>query len=503
MRAVVRKRSINSVIRSNLPAVAQSIHQVLNEQLRDILLELADDGDLEKMSWPDWADRFTKTVKSSLAKVVGQLGQTEQQYWADKGQELLEVDPWYVIAQYENRTGHKISDIATTTRDKTLEAVADWFNDPTQDKAALATKLESIYSQERAASIAYTESRFLSSQVARESMLQLGLSEWNWDVGSGACESICLPKAQHGPYGVDDDMPPGHPYCDCSVVYASDPAVNKLFKAFNEGDHRRGKDGTFAYAGGRKRDAERAKHKAERQHEKNQANRKKREEEKKGNAKQKAEADKPKEAKEAAQPKAKSPKPSGYVDRGGDSAAIDKQRWKVCEEHGKEWKSKLTKSEILAVNQYTTMGDDDLLNGYLRDFETDGNTNKLNAKVDKLDAAIAKSGGAPEDMVVYRGLKPVPKGIKVGKAFRDEGYASTTLNDGMAMVYATKAGRQKGAVMHIAVPKGTKGGFVHEMTAYNGEQEFLLGRGTMFHVDKIETDAKGIAHVYAHVKEQR
>jgi len=109
----------------------------------------------------------------------------------------------------------------------------------------LVDKLQSVYSLERAESIARTESSFISSQVTIDSMEQLGITKWIPDIGRSACIAICIPRAEEGPYTINDETPPFHTHCDCGMLYLDE----ELEKEFDPGEPRNSQ-GEWTAAGG-------------------------------------------------------------------------------------------------------------------------------------------------------------------------------------------------------------------------------------------------------------
>lgn len=66
--------------------------------------------------------------------------------------------------------------------------------------------------------LARTEAAFASEAGARGQMSDLGVEKVEWLISDGACP-ICEDLAAGGPYDIDDDdnLPPAHPNCLCSV----------------------------------------------------------------------------------------------------------------------------------------------------------------------------------------------------------------------------------------------------------------------------------------------
>ena len=194
-----------------------------------------------------------------------------------------------------------------------------------------------------------------------------------------------------------------------------------------------------------------------------------------------------------ADPKEK-PLKAKFRDDGQDGAQTE------AEKNSTELKAKLTNRELSAVKFYSNHGDE-AMNTYLRTGQLSDelkeyghNVKSTQEKIKDLDSALAKSGGMPENTVLYRGLETIPDGLKVGNTFTEKGYSSMSRSKDTADAFAPEGG----AVMHIKVPKGTPGADIESMSFWSTEQEFVGARGTSFHIDRIK-QSTGVSHIYAHV----
>lgn len=86
-----------------------------------------------------------------------------------------------------------------------------------------------------------------------------------------------------------------------------------------------------------------------------------------------------------------------------------------------------------------------------------------------------------EDTILYRGFKDNVKDFYLGQLIKHSGFASTSFDKCVAKFYAT----EKGTILQIDAPKGTEGVYIRQNSARPEEVEFLLPRGTVLEVYKI------------------
>lgn len=183
--------------------------------------------------------------------------------------------------------------------------------------------------------------------------------------------------------------------------------------------------------------------------------------------------------------------PKGKYFNGGRDGSIS-----TALEYGHEFAAVLNTGEKYAVQYYTHQGDSEL-NGRIRGRGHKAASNILARQTELLDGALKKSGGLPENTVMYRGLQSIPDGMRVGMSFTEPGYTSVSRSRDVASEFT---GEEGGALLHIKYPAGTPGADVEALTKHRNEQEFLTARGTTFHIDKMKEPGKdGITHIYAHV----
>ena len=93
-----------------------------------------------------------------------------------------------------------------------------------------------------------------------------------------------------------------------------------------------------------------------------------------------------------------------------------------------------------------------------------------------IDQAFEDIAPLSDPVFVYRGVSnSTGNKLEIGKVFQDDGFASTTINPGMATDW-------KDAVMQIHVPSGQKAIPLEAITKSASEHEFLLPRGTQYRI---------------------
>lgn len=152
--------------------------------------------------------------------------------------------------------------------------------------------------------------------------------------------------------------------------------------------------------------------------------------------------------------------------------------------------------EFDALDEYT--GDaHGPINSYLRTGLAHGmDPVDINALVDKLDTAIAKST-VQNDSTVYRGISDEDFDLEPGSIMHDDGFVSTSSSLEKAKEFS-KFGKGPGAVFEIDLPKGanavdvTKAG----LGGY-GEKEILLNRDSLFEITDVSVLADGKKYIKA------
>lgn len=136
---------------------------------------------------------------------------------------------------------------------------------------------------------------------------------------------------------------------------------------------------------------------------------------------------------------------------------------------------KLSSQQEGAIRQYQD-GDSKEINAHLW---TEGNSGFDHTKtVKNIDAAMKKTGGLPEDTLLYRGqpegspLYNLAQGLKVGETYTSKGYDSTTIHPKVTSTFG------QGVTVTYRAPKGTPGIYMNARkgSAYRSEYEFLTAR---------------------------
>lgn len=91
-----------------------------------------------------------------------------------------------------------------------------------------------------------------------------------------------------------------------------------------------------------------------------------------------------------------------------------------------------------------------------------------------------------EDTRIYRGLKVNINNFKIGDKIPDLGYASTSFDKGVGNFHATG----DGSILCIDASKGTKWVYIRQNSLKPEEVEFLLPRGSVLEVNKINKSAE-------------
>ena len=167
-------------------------------------------------------------------------------------------------------------------------------------------------------------------------------------------------------------------------------------------------------------------------------------------------------------------------------APADKE---TMEETAAEWELGLSDSQKEAIKGYTNEGYG-IINGYLRT-EDEARKDRLITlytdlpdNINNIDEAI-KGYELQENITVYRQAESdIVGGLEVGDKFHDSGYASTTITESVTDDI------DGDVFMEIDIPAGEgRGAYIDALSAYGGEDEFLLARGSDFEViEKRELD---------------
>lgn len=106
--------------------------------------------------------------------------------------------------------------------------------------------------------------------------------------------------------------------------------------------------------------------------------------------------------------------------------------------------------------------------------------------VNSLDSAI-RNHKAHDDLILYSGTnKDHAERLRSQEVVHHPSFISTSISPSAARSFATQKG---GDIVKIHVPKGHPGVYIHGVTNYEGEREFVLPKGLnlRIHPDKEET----------------
>jgi len=164
------------------------------------------------------------------------------------------------------------------------------------------------------------------------------------------------------------------------------------------------------------------------------------------------------------------------------------------------WKKKLSPDEVAAADHYTRSGYAPLNEGLRKHKGVLPSNHEKHDMAKHLDSALAKSGGAPTDLVVTRlvsGSKHKEHShtgelfhhsqFKPGDVYQDHGFMSTSLPGGHYHESGWSAYAPDDFKLVIRVPKGTPGALLKSTHAryHKEQQEFLLARGTKLKILKV------------------
>lgn len=142
-------------------------------------------------------------------------------------------------------------------------------------------------------------------------------------------------------------------------------------------------------------------------------------------------------------------------------------------QENKEWRQSLTQAESGALYRYTDYNTYTEVNDHLR--KNTPASPEIQTMIANMDSALAKSKGAPEDMLVYRKFDGSYELFSDPSSFLDKGYVSTTVDADI---------RGIGGNIHltIAIPKGSPGAYIAPLSDKAYELEWLLPRNSSFQV---------------------
>jgi len=148
--------------------------------------------------------------------------------------------------------------------------------------------------------------------------------------------------------------------------------------------------------------------------------------------------------------------------------------------HWAAWESKFASTHSKAIANYCGSWYE-TLNRQLRK----GKAASTIPYCDRLDAALGM-GMTERDMIVWRaGSRKFDVTIPVGSTFSDKGFGSCTIRRRFSESWGA------GVLFEIRVPKGTRGGYVGNVSQHRDEKEFILPRNAMYRVVSISKPANG------------
>jgi len=135
----------------------------------------------------------------------------------------------------------------------------------------------------------------------------------------------------------------------------------------------------------------------------------------------------------------------------------------------------LTQDELRAFEMYTGSWYVDI-NEYLLKKKNNNNNNFLDKIINTIESVMDKFE-TDENMLVYRGIKDWHyENIQIGDVIETGMFTSTTLVENIARDFA------RSTVFEIEIPKGTKGIYIGQNSAYPHEREFLLSHKVKYKV---------------------
>lgn len=191
----------------------------------------------------------------------------------------------------------------------------------------------------------------------------------------------------------------------------------------------------------------------------------------------------------------------------------DSERIKKAIENAKEFSEREHKERNFSWDFWNNLSSDERdgvesytgnyfrrMNDALRQGNPLANGPSIKDMIDNCESALSKHEVA-DDTLLYRGMGSTRSlaralGIEenqvsemvrdksiVGQRFVEKGFCSTGINSG--------AGWDKEVNLEIVAPKGTKGMYVDPISRYQGEEELLLQRGSIFEIYDVEADRYG------------
>lgn len=174
--------------------------------------------------------------------------------------------------------------------------------------------------------------------------------------------------------------------------------------------------------------------------------------------------------------KASAPIPGDLIDANGvRSFAHDSQAIHWADSNFAKWEKGLTSSQRAGIKSYTDSG----FSGINRTLRSERSLKSLSYGEQRHIFEALEKGEVPEDIWTWRGIRDAPKELLKeleeavpGTVSRDWGFASTAIGPGGAFGGPVK--------FKILVRRGTKAGWVYNISRHKTELELLLQAGTKY-----------------------
>jgi len=117
-----------------------------------------------------------------------------------------------------------VKDVTDTTLLRMGNAIADGLASGASVDTIASALQDFLDDPSRADMIATTEVNRAQTTAQAEQLDAMGFSQWTWLAYDGACDECADNDGQD--FSFDDDMPPAHPWCRCSIVGSGEAALS-------------------------------------------------------------------------------------------------------------------------------------------------------------------------------------------------------------------------------------------------------------------------------------
>lgn len=234
---VYRRRQIMLAQDRGEKLIARAIQPVLDVRYKALSRELRQGnlrkrlkkfgGDYEKAKIPDdkkkWRVFFRETLQNSIREAGNITWAVEQSYFQSRGFPPI-IMTAEVLQQYFARSDTRITGITQNMEIHINDMIARWFNTDA-GLPELIEQLSGLFNENKATLIATTETRYVASEVALNTMSTYNIERWQWDAfdDGRTCETCMdlMVQSRSVPFYRGDPMPPdpSHPGCRCGVYY--------------------------------------------------------------------------------------------------------------------------------------------------------------------------------------------------------------------------------------------------------------------------------------------